>query len=76
MEIKLLVTSCINCKLFEKRVFDAIAVKGIYADIEKIDYLPDAFKYGVVYMPALIVDGKVLSSGKILSTEEIIRLIH
>lgn len=76
MEIKLLVTSCINCKLFEKRVLEAVETKGIFVDIEKIDYLSDAIKYGVIYMPALVVNGKVVSSGKVLSTEEISRLIH
>lgn len=75
MQIKLLVTSCINCKLFEKRVFEAIEAKGIYADIERINYLPDAVQYGVVYMPALVINDKVVSSGKILSTDEISRLL-
>lgn len=76
MQIKLLVASGINCKLFEKRVFEVIEGKGIYVDIERIDYLPDILKYGVVYTPALVINGKVVSSGKILSTEEISRLIH
>jgi hypothetical protein len=76
MEIKLLVSSCINCKLFEKRLLEAIEKQGIYADIEKIDYLPDTIKYGVAYLPALVVNGRVVSSGKILSTSEIVRLIH
>ncbi|MCT8137554.1 thioredoxin family protein [Anaerobacillus sp. CMMVII] len=76
MEIKLLVATCINSKLFEKRVLEVVEAKGIYADIEKIDYLPDAIKYGVIYTPALVVNGKVVSSGKVLSTEEISRLIH
>lgn len=76
MQIKLLVTSCINSKLFEKRVVEAVEAKGIFANIEKIDSLPDIMKYGVVYTPALVVDGKVVSSGKILSKEEIARLIH
>ncbi len=76
MQIKLLVTTCINCKLFERRVIEAIETKGIYADIERIDYLPDVFKHGVIYTPALVIDGKVVSSGKLLSTDEIFRLIH
>ncbi|RXI98363.1 thioredoxin family protein [Anaerobacillus alkaliphilus] len=75
MEIKLLVTSSINCKLFERRVLEAVEAKGIYAEIEKIDSFPDAKKYGVIYMPALVVNGKVVSSGKLLSKEEILRLI-
>lgn len=76
MQIKLLVTTCINCKIFEKRVTDAIKAKGIFANIERVDFLPDHIHYGVLYTPALVVDGKVVSSGKILSTEEISRLIH
>ncbi len=75
MEIKLLVTSSINCKLFERRVLEAVEAKGIFADIEKIEHLPDARKYGVIYMPALVVNGRVVSSGKLLSKEEILRLI-
>lgn len=75
MQIKILVATSINCKLFEKRVYEAVSAKGIYAEIERIHYLPDMIKYGVVYTPALVVEGKVVSSGKILSTEEISRLI-
>lgn len=76
MKIKILVSTNINCKIFEKRVYEAVSTKGIYAEIERIYYLPDMIKYGVIYTPALIVEGKVVSSGKILSTKEISRLIH
>lgn len=76
MQIKILVSTSINCKIFEKRVYEAVAAKGIYAEIERIDYLPDMIKFGVIYTPALIVEGKLVSSGKILSKEEISRLIH
>ncbi len=76
MQIKLLLATGINCKLFEKRVIEVIKAKGVYADIERIDYRPDVLKYGVFYTPALVINEKVVSSGRLLSTDEISRLIH
>lgn len=76
MQIKLLMNNSINCKVFEKRVLDALKSKKIYAEIEKIDYLPDIMSFGVIYTPALVVNGEVVSSGKLLSVEQISQLIH
>ncbi|WNF35871.1 thioredoxin family protein [Bacillaceae bacterium IKA-2] len=76
MQIKILVSTSINCKIFEKRVYEAVSAKGIFAEIERIHYLPDMLKYGVIYTPALVIEGKLVSSGKILTSEAISRLIH
>lgn len=76
MEIKLLTTNSINCKVFEKRVLEVLKIKKVFAEIEKIDYLPDIMNFGVIYTPALVIDGQVISSGKVLTVEQLSRFIH
>ncbi len=43
--------------------------------VEKITDIEEIMKYGVMHMPALVIDEKVVSSGKILSVSEVESLI-
>jgi len=44
---------------------------GVDANIEKITSINDIMDYGVMMTPALVIDDKVVSSGKVLSIDEI-----
>ena len=52
-----------------------MAKKGLFAQIEKVEDIMKIMSYGVTSTPALVVDGKVKSSGKLLSVDEIILLL-
>jgi hypothetical protein len=54
----------------------AIAKIGGFHSIEKIDDIMKIMEYNVVSTPGLVVDGKVLSTGKLLNPQEIIDLIQ
>ena len=71
MEIKVLGPGCPKCKQTEQRVREAVAEAGITANIEKVTDIMEIAGYGVLGTPAVIIDGKVKSVGKIPSTKEI-----
>ena len=71
MEIKILGPGCVNCRRVEKLVREAVVEMGIAADIEKVSDIIKIALYGVFSTPAVVVDGKVKSVGKIPKKEEI-----
>ena len=75
MIIKVLGSGCSKCKKLEENVHKAIAEKGIVATVEKVSDLKTIMAFGVMTTPALVVDEKVVSAGKLLSTSDIIKLI-
>jgi small redox-active disulfide protein 2 len=72
MDIKILGPGCANCKKVEKLVRETVAEAGAQADIEKVSDFMQIAKYGVFSTPAVVVDGKVKSVGKIPKKEEIL----
>lgn len=75
MNLKILGTGCKKCKQLEENTRTAIAQAGVDAAIEKVTELKDIMNYGVMMTPALVIDEKVVSVGKVLDIEEIIKLI-
>jgi small redox-active disulfide protein 2 len=71
MEIKILGPGCANCRKVEKLVREAVAEAGVKAVIEKVTDIMRIAKYGVLSTPAVVVDGKVKSLGKVPRKEEI-----
>lgn len=74
-KIQILGTGCPKCKKLTANAEEAVKNAGIEATIEKVEKLTDILKFNVVLTPALVVDGKVKSSGKVLSVEEIEEII-
>lgn len=75
MVIKILGTGCPKCKKLEENAKEAIQKTGIEAEIQKVTELNKIMKYNVLMTPALVVDEKVKSSGKVLSAEEIVNIL-
>jgi len=74
--IKILGTGCANCNKLEENVKQAL--KKLESDIEiahVMDFAEIA-KYGVMRTPALVLDEKVLSSGKVLNVSELVELLR
>ena len=71
MKIEILGTGCPKCKTLMANAETAVKELGIEAEIVKVTQLKDIMNYGVMLTPALAVDGKVKSAGKVLSVEEI-----
>lgn len=71
MDIKILGMGCPKCKEVEKRVINALAELGIAASVEKVTDIKKIMEYKVLGTPGLVIEGKVVSTGKIPRPEEI-----
>lgn len=71
MRIEILGPGCPKCKILTANVEQAVKELGIEAEIVKVSDLKDIMNYGVMMTPALVVNGKVKSAGKVLTAEEI-----
>jgi small redox-active disulfide protein 2 len=76
MKIEILGTGCAKCNQLEAVVKEAVTKSGKFAQIEKVDDLMKIMEYQVVSTPGLVIDGKVVSTGKLLSVDEVIELIN
>lgn len=65
MIIKVLGPGCNNCKNLERVTREVIDTLGMDATIEKITDYPTIAEYGVMSTPALVVDDKVVLSGRV-----------
>jgi small redox-active disulfide protein 2 len=75
MIIKILGTGCPKCKKLEANALAAVAELGIEATVEKVTDLDKIMDYGVMMTPALVIDDKVVASGKILAVSDIKALL-
>jgi len=71
MIIKVLGSGCSNCKKVVANVEVALTELNLEASVEKVENFKDIMAYGVMSTPALVIDEKVLVSGRIPSVEDI-----
>jgi len=75
MDIKVIGIGCPRCQELEKRVIDTLAELNIAADVEHIKDLKLFAAMGVFMTPGLVIDGKVVSQGKVPSKDELKKLL-
>lgn len=75
MKIKILGAGCKKCQALQSNVQKALEQTSISADIEKVTDYVDIAKFGVMSTPALVFEDKVVSSGKLLSVDEIVDVL-
>ena len=75
MEIKVLGTGCAKCKSLEKLTNEAVAETGVDATVEKVEDIFKIMQYGVMSTPALVIDKKVVLSGRLPSASELKEII-
>lgn len=71
MNIKILGSGCKKCAALEQNVRMALTNASLEATVEKVTDVIDIARYGVMATPGLVVDEKVVSTGRVLSAEEI-----
>jgi len=76
MKIKILGSGCPNCKVLEANTKKALVELKIKADVEKVTDIAKIMEYGVMSTPALVIDEKIVSSGRVLSSDEIKKLLR
>lgn len=75
MVIKILGSGCAKCNALEAAAVAAIKELGLDAVIEHVTDFAKIAQYGVMQTPALVVDEKVKSFGRVLSKDEVKKLL-
>ena len=71
VEIKVLGPGCANCKRLEQITHKVIDNLAADAKIEKVSDIQEIVELGVMSTPGLVVNGEVVSSGRIPSETEV-----
>lgn len=75
MKIEILGTGCAKCNLLEQTARSAADKLGVPYQLEHIRDIKEFAKRGVMFTPALAVDGKVVVAGKVPNETEVMRLL-
>jgi len=70
-EIKVLGPGCPRCEALYSHVIQALEELGLEASVQKVKDLGQIAAHGVLNTPGLVIDGQVVSQGKVLAIEEI-----
>ena len=75
LKIKILGTGCPNCEKLEQETKKAVSNLAIEAEFEKVTDYQKIMEYDILSTPGLVINEKVVSSGKIPSQSEIITFL-
>ena len=72
---EILGTGCSKCKALEDATRKAVSQIGGFHEIVKVEDIVEIMNYGVMSTPALVVNGEVKSAGKLLSIDDILKIL-
>ena len=76
MEIKVLGPGCAKCKTLQKMVADKVNELGLQAEVIKEEDIVKIMSYGILSTPGLVINGKVVMSGRLPSDQELTDIIN
>jgi small redox-active disulfide protein 2 len=76
VHVKILGPGCKNCQNLEARTREALAALGVEATVEKVTDDAAIAGYGVLRTPGLVLDDRVLVSGRVPTVREIAGLLR
>ena len=74
-KIEVLGPGCANCQRLEANVRQAVQMAGVEADIVKVTDYGAIMAYGIMSTPGLVIDGKVVSFGRVPSAGDIAEML-
>ena len=74
--IKVLGAGCRSCHEQYENVKEAVRKSGLQVDVEYITDMEKVMSYGVMSMPVIVVNEKVVSAGKVLKTADVEKLLN
>ena len=74
--VKILGTGCAKCNALETATKEALAKLGMDTTVGHVTDFSQIAAYGVMTTPALVVDGKVVSFGKVLKADEVVKVLQ
>jgi len=75
MKIEILGMGCPKCKQLTANVEAAVKEMNVNAEICKVADIDKITEHGVMMTPALAIDGKIVSAGRLLNKEEVKKII-
>ncbi len=75
MKVEILGTGCPKCKQLTTNAEEALKELNMKAEVIKVTEINKIMEYGVMMTPALVIDGKAVSSGKVLTKDQVKNLI-
>jgi len=75
MKIEIAGPGCARCNSLEQNVIEAVTELGIEATISKLKDFKEYTRYGILMTPALVIDGKVVVTGKVPSVDDLKKII-
>ena len=75
MGVKILGGGCAKCNQLEAATIEALTELGMDTTIEHVKEYERIAAYGVMTTPALVIDGKVVSYGKVLKKDEVVKIL-
>jgi small redox-active disulfide protein 2 len=75
MKIQVAGPGCLKCQETEKNVREACSQLKFDADIQHVHDIKEIVKLGVIFTPAVIIDGKMMLSGRLPSVQELKKII-
>ena len=76
MKIKILGSGCKNCETLTENTKVVLKELSREAEIEKVTDFAEIAKYGVMSNPGQVIDEKVVSYGKVLKPQDIVKIIE
>jgi small redox-active disulfide protein 2 len=76
MEIKVLGTGCKKCRATKEAIMQVVDEMGVDAQIEEVTEMSEIMKYNVLATPGVVINGKVISKGKVPKKKEIARWLQ
>lgn len=76
MEIKIVGPGCKNCQKLKENVETAVSELGMTPTITKVEEMSEIVKTGVMKTPGLIIDDKLVVSGRVAKPKEIKQLLQ
>ena len=73
LEVKILGPGCPNCKKLEQMIFRVMAESNMAGEVEHVRDLAEIANYGLVPTPALVINGKIKSSGRLPQERQVLQ---
>ena len=74
--IKVLGAGCKSCHEQYENAKEAVKAMGLSVEVEYITDMQKVMEYGVMSMPAIVVNEKVVSMGKVLKAADVEKLLR
>ncbi len=76
MTIQILGKGCPKCQMLARNAQQAVESMGIDAGVEKVTDMDTITEMGMLVTPGLAIDNELIQSGRILSSEQIVRILR